>query len=310
MIKNKPFGLTLLFTLSTALSNVALALPTEQNQLRIQTSVSKRAGETSFSSFVAWRKGDESLQKVNGLIFVKGFNVKKPSSDVDIARKTAKSINAAITNKASPKERGVITKYTKDKPEILLNNIAGFDLIHFTLRDYSNQKLQYNIPAKSFAEAAVTVAIDLVYSADVDYIGDHATDEKRKTAGGFIKVSIDGETIEIQTAGKSTQQLETELAEALGAKGQLSSTAIYPNYVELNSRNYKDFDGSEVQLLNLAAKSISIDIKDSGLGVLTKFNYPDENKPSELASKIPYIFGFVVLGLLGYVVFSGKKNKA
>ena len=308
MIKNKPFGLTLLFTLSTAFSNVAFALPTEQNQLRIQTSASKRASETPFSSFVAWRKGDGILHRANGLIFVKGLKSKKPSLDVDIARKAAKSINASISNKASPTDRGVITKYTKDKAEILLNNLAGFDLIQFTTRDYSNQKLQYSAPEKSFSQASVAVAIDLVYSADVDYIDDYATDDKRKTAGGFIKVSIDDKTIEIKTENKSTQQLESELAEALGTQAQLSSTALYPNYVELNSRNYKLFDDSEVQLLNLDAKSITIDIQDSGLGVLTKFSFPDENKPSEMASKIPYIFGFLILSLLGWVVFSGKRK--
>jgi hypothetical protein len=58
------------------------------------------------------------------------------------------------------------------------------------------------------------------------------------------------------------------LAQALGAMARFSLLPINPNFVELKSRNYKVFDGGEVYLLNLNAKSITIDINDSGLGHL------------------------------------------
>ena len=107
-----------------------------------------------------------------------------------------------------------------------------------------------------------------------------------------------------------TKEIELELADILEEKGRFASKPLYPNYVELKSRNYKAFDGGEVQLLNLEAKSISIDVNDSGLGVLTKFKFPDLNKPTDVASNMPYIFGFLIVGFFGYGFYHLKiKNK-
>lgn len=305
MIKNKILTLTLFFTVTASL-NIAFALPAEQNQLRVQTGESKRAGETAFSYLVAWRKGEASQHRANGLVFVNGFKSKNPSSAIDIARKTVKSLNGGI-NYDAPNERGAIAKHIKGEAEMLLSNRDGFDLTQATVRDYSNQELHYNLPNKSFSEASVKVAIDFVYSAAVEYVDGFSADIRNETAGGVIKVTIDkNAAIEIKTDGKSTKDIEKELAEVLGAKAQFSSTAIYPNYVELKSRNYKPFDGGEVQLLNLDAKSITIDVEDSGLGVLAKFNFPDVNKPTDVANKVPYIFGFLIAAALAYAFYTLK----
>jgi hypothetical protein len=64
-----------------------------------------------------------------------------------------------------------------------------------------------------------------------------------------------------------------------------------------------------VQLLNLNAKSITIDISDSGLGVLTKFSFPDVNKPTDVANKVPYIIGVLLTGFLGYLFYVMKIKR-
>jgi hypothetical protein len=287
-------------------SGIVNALPSEQNQLRIQTSESKRGMDTGFSTLVSWRKkGDANLHRVNGLIFVSGFESKNPTSAAEIAHKAASALNADI-NYDAPNERGAIAEFTKGKAEFIISNKDGFDLAHITTRDFSNQKIHYDIPNKSFSSALVNVAIDLVYSAEVEFIEGFSSGIHKKTAGGFIAVTIDDSTIEIKTDGKSPEQLEKELVHLIGSKSQFSTKPIYPNYVEERSRNYKPFDGSEVQLLNLNAKSITIDIADSGLGVLTKFSFPDVNKPTDVANKVPYIFGILLTGFLSYIFYAMK----
>ena len=309
MKKNKFLTLILPFIAITTFSATAFALPAKQNQFRLQTSVSKRTGDTAFSTLVSWRKGDSYLHRANGLIFVNGYKSKNPTSAIDIARKAASGLNGGI-NYDSPSERGVVATAIKGKAEFLISNKAGFDLSQITVRDYSNQELHFNLPNTSFSAASVDVAIDVVYSAAVEYLDAFAGNNQKKAVGGSIKVTIDDNpTIEIKTNNKSIEEIEKELAEALAFKAKFSSTPIYPNYVESKSRNYKPFDGGEIQLVNLNAKTITIDISDSGLGVLAKFKFPDANKPIDVANKVPYIFGFLVLAVLGYVFYQMKNNK-
>ncbi|MFW5443405.1 MAG: hypothetical protein ACKE51_03735 [Methylococcaceae bacterium] len=308
--KNNILGVSILFTLAITLSGVASALPAGQNQLRLQTGASKRTGETAFSYLVSWRKGDLKFHRSNALIFINGSNLKKPTSDVNVARKITNSINAGVAIQ-SPVDRGALAKYTQDKAEVLVSNKTDFDLTHITVRDYSNQELHYNIPGKSFMTASVGVAIDLVYSAVVEYVDGFSTGIKKETAGGTVTVTVDNNSpIVIKTDNKSTRQIETELAQAMGGNAHFSSTPIYPNFVELRSKNFKPFDGGEVQLPALNAKSITIDINDSGLGVLTKFDFPDVNKPTDVIGKMPYILGFLVVGIIVFAFYtSNKKNR-
>jgi len=309
MIKNNLWGLAILFSLSMTLPNLCSALPAGQNQLRLQTGTPKRSGETALSYMVTWRKGDSNLHRANGLTFINGSDTKKPTSDIEVARKITSSVNAGIDYDA-PNERGAIAKNSNGTTEILVSNRNGFDLAHITTRDYSNQELRYDIPGKSFNAASVIVAIDFVYSAAVEYVDGFSSGIEQKTAGGFVKVTIDKNApIEIKTDGKSTRQIEKELVQAIGSEATFSSTPIYPNFVERKSRNYKPFDGGEVQLPSLNAKSIIIDINDSGLGVLTKFKFPDANKPTDVAGNIFYIIGFLIVGVLGFIFYTHKTNE-
>jgi len=307
MIKTKTLGLILLSTF-VIMPNVASALPAGQNQLLLQTGTPKRSGATAFSCLVSWRKGEANPHRANGLAFINGSDSEIPGTAIEVARKITKAINAGVAIE-SPHDRGAIAKNSKNKAEVLVSNKADFDLTHITVRDYTNQDLHFSIPGKSFNAASIDIAIDFVYSAAVEYAAGFSTGIKHEAAGGLVKVTIDKNApIEIKTDGKSTRQIENELALALGSNAQFSSTPIYPNYVELRSKNFKPFDGGEVQLLTLNAKSITIDVNDSGLGVLIKFDFPDINKPTDIVGKMPYIIGFLIVGILGFVFYSSKKK--
>ncbi len=308
MIIIKTLGLVLLFTFAIILPNIAAALPAGQNQLLLKTGTPKRSGSTAFSYLVSWRKGQSTPHRANGLAFINGSDSETAGTDIEAARKITKALNAGVAIE-SPHDRGAIAKNSKNKAEILVSNQAGFDLTHITVRDYTNQDLHYSIPGKSFQSASIDIAIDFVYSAAVEYAAGFSTGIKHEAAGGIVKVTIDKNApIEIKTDGKSTREIENELAQALGSIAQFSSTSIYPNYVELRSKNFKPFDGGEVQLPSLNVKSITIDVNDSGLGVLTKFDFPDVNKPTDVVGKMPYIIGFLVVGILGFVFYTSKKT--
>lgn len=306
MIKRTAFTLAMLLPLAILLPSTGSAAAKGEDQLVIQTSTPKRQVETAFSSMVVWRKEQAGVNKANGLTFIKGRNAKKPTTDIEAARKFASALNGGI-NYEAPHDRGATAEYNKGENKVLISNREGFNLIRITSRDYTNQTLRYSIPGKSFSEANVDVAIDLVYSAAVEYIDNFASDISLKPAGGFVTVTIDNNTpIKISTDGKTTKQLETELAQAIGSKASFSLLPIYPNFTELKSRNYKAFDGGEVQLANLSAKSISIDINDSGLGVLTKFSFPDIHSADSDPDNMLYIFLLLIAAVLGYIFYARK----
>ena len=308
-INNNILSLAIIFASITLPSNVS-ALSAGEDQIRVQTSAPKKNDETAFSYLVEWRKDSDVTHRSNGLTFIHGPDRTKPTTDVEAARRIAKALNDAMSYE-SPISRGATAIATKGKPELLVSNKEGFDFTKVTFRDYSNQELTYSIPGKSFSAVSVNVAIDIVYGADIENMEGFSAGIEAKTNGGFVRLTLDGgEPIEIKTDGKTKEEIETELAQALGTKARFSKEPIYPNYLESGSRNYKPFDGGEIQLFGLGAQSITIDINDSGLGVLAKFDFPDVNKPTDVANKIPYIVGALVAGIIGYVFYSSKiKNK-
>jgi len=302
--------LNLILLGSFTLPNLAFAAPAGTNQLRLETGSSKRKDETAFSYSVSWRKNDENIHRSNGLTFINGIDSKNPSSSSEVAHKITKAINAGVAIE-SPHDRGAVAKQTNNKNEIIVSNNNGFDLTHITIRDYTNQKLQYSIPNKSFKAASVNIAIDIVYSAAVEYVAGFSSDIKQQSAGGGIRVTIDqNPPIEIDTHRRSSEKIEKALALALGSKAIYSSHPIFPNFVQLRSKNYKDFDGGEVQLPALNAKSIIIEINDPGLGVLTKFKFPDTNEPANIVGKVPFIIAFVILAIFAYLFYASKKKSS
>ncbi len=299
----------LILTFMASFPITSFAAPKGENQLRIQTGTPKKTNETIFSSLVAWKKENGAKNKAKGLTFFGGSKEKKITTDIDAAKKIAKSLNSGIDYEA-PTVRGAKAIHIENKAEFVLSNIGDFDLTRAVFGDYTNQKLQYSVPNKSFRDAGVDIAIDLVYSKAVEYIDGFSSNVASQTNGGVITVTIDDNSpIEIQTKGKTTKQLETELDKALGNIAQFSSQPVYPNIVELKSRNYKPFDGGEVQVFGLQAKSITIDINDSGLGVLTKFRFPAIDEPEDnFDSSVMSLVGLLLIAGLGYVLYARKRE--
>jgi len=308
MIKRKKSNLSILLACLMGLPSISTANPEKNDQLLIQTSTPKRTIETSFSSMVSWQKEGINFNKANGLTFIKGINDKKPMTAIEVAKKVSGSLNAAIKTEA-PSDRGAISKLSNDKAELLIYNKESFAVDRITTRDYTNQTLSYSIPGKSFSSASVDISINLVYTAAVEYVRNFTSDIKYEAAGGTVTITIDNNTpLVVQTKGKSTLQLETEIAQALGSKASFSLLPIYPNFTENRSKNYKAFDGGEVQLIGLNAKSITIDINDSGLGVLTKFRFPNTAKAKNDSNNMFPIIGFLIAAGLGYFFYSRKKS--
>ncbi len=307
MINTKRTGLALSLSVLSLFSASAFCAEQGAQQIRITTSASKRTNETAFSTMVGWRKGENRVNKANGLSFIQGSKAKNPPNAVEVAKKASRALSGGI-NYEAPHERGATVEFKKGQPEILVSNKQGFDFIRFTSRDYTNQTLSYQIPGKSFAQAGVDVAIDLVYSAAVEYIDNFASGISLKPAGGFITVTVDDkQPIKIKTDNKTTVELEKELAQALGSAASFSLTPVYPNFTELRSRNYKEFDGGEVQLPRFSARKLTIDINDSGLGVLTKFRYPDINNEQNDDNSLTYLIILLIAGALGFVYYQNKK---
>ena len=284
----------------------ALPAPAGNNQLTLKTGTSKRTGESAFSYSVSWRKNDGNQNIANGLLFIDGTDSKKPSSSSDIAYKITKAINSAVAIE-SPHDRGATAKQVNSS-EVVVSNQSGFDLTQITVRDYTNQKLSFTVPEKNFNASSLSVAIDVVYSAAVEYVDGFSTGIKHEAAGGFIKVTIDQNApIEINTANKSSSKIEQALAQALGSNANFATDPLFPNFAVLRSKNYKDFDGGEVQFQTLNAKTITIESNDPGLGLLIKFKFPDQNKPTDVIGKVPYLIAFIIFGVFAYL-FYGSRN--
>lgn len=309
-------GFTLLCTLAFGVLSEpvlsAATTPAGQDKLHIQTGAPKKNGETLFSYTVTWRIDGGLTYRSTGLTFLHGPDMATATQAEAVPDKLVIALNDAMEY-LYPSWRGALVEQVGDKQEIMLSNQQGFDFTELTFRDYSNQKLTYDLVDKTFSAAQVGVAIDIVYAADVENIADFSPNQTKSASGGFIEVSIDGgEPTVIKTDGKTNNQIEQELASALAGNGAFSSTPIFPNIKDETTRNYKPFDGGEVQLLNLNANSISIDINDPSLGVLTKFSFPDTNKPVDIAHRLPYLIGagvVVAIGLFVYFMFFKQRHE-
>lgn len=254
----------------------------EQDKLRIHTGIPRRASDSLFSYTVEWRIDDGELYRSTGLSFLNASKLDHDKPEAYIAKKLWTAMKDGMIQ-LDPNWRGVTVIQPKDQPELVIANKAGYSLTNITIRDYSNQALQYELADKTFSAEGVQLALDLVYTADVEYLDNFTSKKAQSASQGEIAIAIDGQTpIKIKTDGKTTQELEQELAGKISL-AQLAQTPLYPGMVSTDTRNNKPFDGSEIQLLNLPAKSIAIDISDPALGVLTKFKFKDENRSLQVA---------------------------
>lgn len=306
-------ALSLSLIASGGLFNPAYAVTTDagQDKLRIHTSIPKKATDSLLSYNVEWRIDDGELYRATGLSFLSAPKSDSAISGAHVAKKLVTALNDGMTE-LYPSWRGITLNQPKDQPELTVGNKAGYSLTTITFRDYTNQALSYDLVDKSFNTAGVQVAIDLVYAADVEYLEGFSSKKELTASQGDIEITVDDQNpIIIKTDGKTTRELEQEIAKQL-TSSKLSETPLFPNLLGKDTRNNKPFDGSEVQLVNLAAKSIAIDIRDPNLGVLTKFKFKDDNTSVKVTDPRSTIIIAAVIGLLtaGFFWFRRIKKEA
>jgi hypothetical protein len=144
----------------------------------------------------------------------------------------------------------------------------------------------------------------------VEYLDKFSAHKSQTASQGQINVQLDQQPpVQIKTDGKTTVELEKELAQAL-MQASLGNSALVPHIVNKDTRNNKPFDGSEVQLLNLAAKRVSIEVTDPSLGVLMKFKFKDDNSTVKVAEPrfMMGVFGVLIALVLGYFVVRSRKK--
>lgn len=286
----------------------AAATPANQNQLRIHTSLPKKSGDSLFSYTAEWRQNAGKLYHSTGMSFLDA-NKQDPETG---ASKIAKKLSSAIKEsmiQLDPNWRGINVDQTDELPEFIISNKTGYALTSVVMRDYTNQALSFDLMGKRFNTESVQIAFDLVLAADVEYL-DKFSSQKPKTAGqGNIEIQIDEQKpVTIKTDGKTTREIETEITRQL-AGSQLGETTLVTSQIGKDTRNIKPFDGSEVQLLNAAAKTVHIDINDPSLGVLVKFKFKDTEASSVSPESSHMSFWLAGLGivLVGFWFYRKKQ---
>ena len=293
-------------------TTLAATTPAGKDKLRVITGEPKRNGDSLFSYTVEWRIDEGVLSRATGIFFIKGPDRPKATSDIDVASKMVSSLNDGM-EQHYPSWRGVLAKNIPGKPEITLTNKSGFSFTTITIRDYSNQKMIFDQLDKTFAAAGIEVAIDLVLTANVDYIEGFTVYDPAKNAAhqGSIEISIDnGKPVLIKTNDKTTAQLEQEIAAALDS-AKFSTAPLFPNLMDSDNRNNKPFDSGEVQFTTLAARTITMNINDPTLGALTKFKYQDSNQSTNAFNPMTMIIllGLAIAGFFGYNTYQASKQR-
>lgn len=281
------------------------ATPAGQDQLRIHTGMPRRAADALFSYIAEWHVDNDKSYHANGMSFLNAGKIDNPEQ---VAKKLHTAMKDGMTQ-LYPNWRGITVEQTPEQPELTITNKAGSALTTVTVKDYSNMAVGFDVAGKNFGAAGVQVGIDLVYSAEVEYL-DNFTAKKDLTASqGEIQLTFDGQPpIQIKTDGKTTRELEQELAKAIGSS-HLSNTPLYTETIGKDKRNNKPFDGNELQLQHLAAKSITIDVNDPALGVLVKFKFKDAPATAQVAEPRATTSIVAVLAVAAAGFFWQKNRK-
>jgi hypothetical protein len=262
--------------------------------LKITTGAPKRPADGMISINTQYRLEGDMTYESTGLVLGLGAAKKVPDTPLSLATQLSDAIMKSMAFQ-QPEWIGIESKQEKAPdgsplPEWFLLNKEGFALTRAVFRDYSNAKLTFAPLAGSFADADVQVGIDVVEAvsainpAEADYqhqVGKEGT----SGAGGGITITIGGgEPVQVETKGKTPEEIEKVLAEKLASNGaETGGSPIVPDAEDQTMlRSIAPFDGSEVQFTNLQVQSITVDLNDPSFGVITKFRLKD---PGGSASK-------------------------
>ena len=281
--------LLIIFSVGVGLhANPLLAvIPAGQNELRIHTGAPEKKGESIVSISVYWRMKGGLLTGSTGLAFIKGPDLPKPDDANSIARRIGDGLISGMEYKR-PSLRGLTADRIKDAkdPYVIIKNKQGISFSQITLRDFTNQKFTVEIGGPSFSAKGVEIAIDMTDFASVANVVINESTAKKtiRAEGGGIEISIGKEkTVKIDTRNKTLPEIERVIAAKL--RGTFSTTALYPARTEKRDRkNIKPFDGGEVHLGRISVKTITFDVNDPSLGVITKFKFQNNENQNNKSS--------------------------
>jgi len=288
----------------------AVVTPAGKDHLRIHTGMPKRHSDSLFAYTVEWRKDGGELYRSTGISFLNA-NKLDPQQPILITKKIVTAMKDGLIP-LDPGWRGLTINQPQDQTELTLANKQGFSFTNIIVRDYSNQEISFDNNGASFNHDHIDVALDVVFSADVEYLDGFSSKKSQRASQGEIIVTIDQhEPVHIKTDGKTSQEIEQELAKHInGAK--FGDKPLFPMLTNLDTRNNKPFDGGEVDLLNSAVKTIKLDVTDPSLGVLSKFKYPDDNNEVEVLEPrfMMAIFGIATVVVIGFLGWRNRKKLA
>ena len=288
-------------------SAYAATTPADQDKLRIHTGIPQKNSDSLFSYSPEWRIDDGELYRTTGISFL---NAVKFTNGAAVAKKLVTSVKDAMIQ-LDPHWRGINITQPQDQAELVISNKAGYSLASVMVKDYSNQALAFDLDGKRFNEAGAQLAVDLVLAAEVEYLDNFSSLKDQAATGGEIEIVIDQQApVLVKTNGKTTKDLEQDLAKQL-AGASISRSSLLPHIINKDTRNNKPFDGSEVQLTNLAAKSVRIEIRDPSLGVLAKFKFPDENHSVKVSEPLTMAYGLGALlaAGMGYFIYGSRRKQ-
>ncbi len=253
------------------------------DELRIYTGAPQKNGESFISISGRWVMSDGLETGFTGLAFVNGPDQPKPDTAASVAKKVAKSVARGMAYMRGS-IRGITATVIKDgeKPGYEIKNKKGISLSSLVIRDFTNDQFTAETGSDSFSASGVKVAFDLAESdivaqAVVNYSGPSKT---FRASGGGIDISIGKKKlVTVKTANKTTEQIEKDLARAIG--GKFSSSSLFPVKTEKRDRkNIRPFDGGEVHLNSISAKSYTVEVKDPSIGLITKYQFKEAAQDS------------------------------
>lgn len=288
--------------------------PTGQDELRIHTGNPKQSGESIISVTARWRTDQGLLTGSTSLIIVNGPDRRHSDDGLSIAQKVSKAMKISMIDH-HPNMRGLTINVVEDAddPQIVVKNNRGHSFTLLTLRDYTNQKFTVDIGGKSSSKTPVKVAIDLVDASGVDFVDEFNPKSKvqqlLRASGGGVNIRMgSGKSRAIKTKNRALEEIEKTIASKVG--GRFRTSPLFADEKERDKRNIKPFDGGDVQFAELASNSFTVELNDSSLGIITRYQFSDAKGSSGgAASNLPLIIVLVLVGVGGFYYFTSVRTK-
>lgn len=300
-----PLRLLILFAVACSVSqNAFCQTPAGAQVLRVKMGIPRRNGVNPYFMSLGWRADGGIEREASGIAYLNGPDHATPDDAISVARKIVAAAREALLL-VKPSERGAEIHQAVDGvalPDVIYQNKAGFSLTKIVERDDSNQTEKTQILDKPFASAQIELAIDIV-DADLFNLS-------TRGQSSLLKLWREGGApVQIQTPELSAGEIEDQIAEALNANQIEASVEGSPLVLDTAAEQRPvgmRFDGSEVHLPKLQARSLTVDLNDPTLSLITRIAFSSQ-KSTGLIWAIVGISS-VVFGLVGFFIVRQRRE--